>query len=594
MVKLKCGLEIHGELEGKKLFCDCPTIIRQDVPSYTFTRKLRASVGETGAADVAALREAQKKRIFTYEAFDTTCLVEADDEPPHSINKDALKTALTIARLTGAWIPDVVQVMRKIVVDGSNTSGFQRTALVGLNGMLDGISIQSVMLEEDAARITGVDTYRLDRLGIPLIEVATGPDISSAVQARDVAEKIGLLIRSTGMAKRGLGTVRQDINISIEGGERIEIKGAQDLKLVPVLIDNEVSRQVALLDIKRELLSRGVSEVSSVVVDLTGVLVHSQSKVLKSAVLNKGKVLAVKLLGFAGLIGKQTQPGKRLGTEFSERAKVHAGVGGIFHSDELPNYGITEEEVRIIRSELKCGVKDAFVLCADVEFKARGALNEVLKRADECVVGVPREVRNANPDGTSSYMRPVPGAARMYPETDIPVIFISKDLLAVPLPERIEVKAENFVKLGLSRDLAEKVARSPRVILFESLVSELSGLSPSFIVDVIVGAERAIKSQFGVDVSLSDDSLAKVLRAVNSGVLAKESVLVVLKEKDVDVALANNKLLSDVELEKRVKAIISKNPGVPISALTGLTMKELRGKAQGSKIVEFVNKFAKK
>src|SRR3989338_1320255 len=91
---LMMGLEIHQQLEGKKLFCNCPTQIRDDQPHFTIHRKLRASAGESGEIDIAAQQEQSRGRSFAYEGYtDTTCLVEADEEPPHELNKDALYTA---------------------------------------------------------------------------------------------------------------------------------------------------------------------------------------------------------------------------------------------------------------------------------------------------------------------------------------------------------------------------------------------------------------------------------------------------------------------------------------------------------------------
>ncbi|MDP6294354.1 MAG: Glu-tRNA(Gln) amidotransferase subunit GatE, partial [Candidatus Woesearchaeota archaeon] len=251
---MKCGIEIHQELEGKKLFCQCPTQLNDDPPESTFVRKLRAVKGETEEVDVAAAHEQKKDKEFVYEFLeDNACLVEMDEAPPRQLNQEALETSITISRLLNCTIVDAAQVMRKTVVDGSNTSGFQRTSLIGRNGWIevDGkkIGIQTVVLEEDAARI--IDTkdktthYRLDRLGIPLLEIATDPDITSPKQCKAVAEAIGSLLRSV-KVKRGIGTIRQDINVSIPGGARVEIKGAQDLSKVTDLCNNEISRQQGL------------------------------------------------------------------------------------------------------------------------------------------------------------------------------------------------------------------------------------------------------------------------------------------------------------------------------------------------------------
>src|SRR3989344_6727080 len=130
-LSFKCGLEIHQQLSGKKLFCDCPTITNKtEAPDFTIKRTLNITAGESGKKDVAAEFEQEKNKTFVYEAYkDCNCLVELDEEPPHRINQEALQTALEVSLLLNAQIVDEIQVMRKIVIDGSNVSGFQRTAL---------------------------------------------------------------------------------------------------------------------------------------------------------------------------------------------------------------------------------------------------------------------------------------------------------------------------------------------------------------------------------------------------------------------------------------------------------------------------------
>ena len=237
---MKAGLEVHQQLATGKLFCDCPSELSETVRG-SFTRRLRPASGENRAVDAATAFQAARGLLFRYEIAETSCLVEADEEPPHPLNPAALDAALTVALLVDARVVDEIEVMRKIVVDGSNTAGFQRTALIAVDGHLDlrgkRYSIASICLEEDAARkvreSAGELTYRLDRLGIPLIEVATGPEIASGAQAREVAEEIGALVRATRRARRGIGTIREDVNVSTEGGGRIEVKGVQDLWKIP-------------------------------------------------------------------------------------------------------------------------------------------------------------------------------------------------------------------------------------------------------------------------------------------------------------------------------------------------------------------------
>ncbi|PIN74376.1 Glu-tRNA(Gln) amidotransferase GatDE subunit E [Candidatus Woesearchaeota archaeon CG10_big_fil_rev_8_21_14_0_10_45_16] len=593
---LKCGIEIHQQLDGKKLFCDCPTVIRDDQPHFTVQRKLRASAGESGEMDVAALQEQLRDRTFIYEGYkDTTCLVETDSEPPHELNQAALYTALQFCKTIKADISPIVQVMRKTVVDGSNTSGFQRTALVARNGLVETsegkVSIANVSLEEDSCKIISdkaeEKVYRLDRLGVPLIEIGTNPDIKSPEQCQETARKIGMLLRSLPGVKRGLGTIRQDVNVSIKGGTRIEIKGAQDLRQLPLLVELEAKRQFELLRLKKELKWK-LEKLN--IIDISSVFERSDSKIIKNTFEKNGKILALKLKSFAGLLGRELQPGYRLGTEFSGRAKIKAGVGGIFHSDELPKYGITEEDVTAIRRVLKCSGDDGFVLVADEEKKARLALEAVHERAGELFMGVPPEVRKANADGTTSYLRPMPGAARMYPETDVPLIVPEKD---VKIPELLEEKISRYQqKLGLSSDLATFIAKSDQVMLFEELVKRYPKQKAAFIAETLTSTPLEIKRKYGLDSdTLTEENFKDLFKYLEDGKIHKDIVLDVL----IDMVKGTFDLkrydqLGTEDIHAVIKKIIEQNPGAPFGALMGKCMKELAGKASG----EFISAELKK
>ncbi|HSU73213.1 MAG TPA: Glu-tRNA(Gln) amidotransferase subunit GatE [Candidatus Binatia bacterium] len=599
---LKCGLEIHQQLEGSKLFCNCPTMIRDDPAHFTVQRKLRAVAGETGDVDVAAAHEVAKGKLFTYEGFeDTTCLLELDETPPLDVNAHAFTAALQVALLLKAMPVDQVHVMRKTIVDGSNTSAFQRTALVARHGILTTahgtVTIPSVSLEEDACRIiknSPTETiYRLDRLGIPLIEIATGPEIKDPDHCKEVAEALGLLIRSTGRAKRGLGTIRQDVNVSIAGGTRIEIKGAQDLKLLPTLVAYEAVRQKTLIELMGELGKRGAGEIRAVIDNVTHIFAKSASAVIKNAFKDKGVVLGARLPHFAGLIGKEVQPGRRLGTEFSDRAKANAGVGGIFHSDELPQYGITQGEVEALKKALACGPHDGFVLVADAPDKAERALKAVIERAREAGKGVPKEVRKANDDGTTTFLRPMPGAARMYPETDVKPVLVPQLLKSIVLPELIDAKTMRYEQWGIGHDLAELAARSEKAPVFEGLVKKYPGVKPAYLAEVFLTAARTIKRQFNIDIAPTDRDFETLFAALNENKISKESVLDVLKEnKPVSAVLARFSVMSDHELEQALRKIIAENKGMPFNALIGKAMSTLRGKASGQKIAELLKKLA--
>ncbi|MBI2668724.1 Glu-tRNA(Gln) amidotransferase subunit GatE [Candidatus Woesearchaeota archaeon] len=598
---LKCGLEIHQQLEGKKLFCSCPTLLREDEPHFKIKRKLRATAGESGEIDVAALQEQLKGKTFVYEGYhDTTCLVETDSEPPHEVNRDALYTTLQFSAFMKANVSPIVQFMRKTVVDGSNTSGFQRTGLIAQNGIMETdqgkIHITNISLEEDACKIisetANEKTYRLDRLGIPLIEIGTGPDITSPEQCLDVAKKIGLLLRSLPGVKRGLGTIRQDVNVSIAGGTRIEIKGAQELRLLPLFVELEAKRQQELLKIKEELKNKKLNAFS--ISDLTYVLKNSSSSIIRKTLDKNGKILGLKLSGFSGLLGRELMPKYRVGTELAGRAKVKAGVGGIFHSDELPNYGITEQEVRALRKELDCGPEDALVLVADEENKARTALSAVYERLQELFLGVPAEVRKANDDGTTSYMRPMPGAARMYPETDVPLIF--PNAKNVHLPELLEQKIVRFqTQYGLSKDLAEFVVKSEKLFLFEELVQKYPDMKAAYIAETLTSTLLDIKRQYQLDPEkLTDENFKELFRYLSENKIHKGIVLDVLIDMlRGSFSIRHYETLSTEDMHKTLKEIVQKNLGAPFSALMGLAMKQLAGKADGKTISQELQKILK-
>ncbi len=592
---LKAGLEIHQQLDTKeKLFCSCPSAIRDDFPDIVIKRRLRASAGESGSVDVAAAYEQLRDKHFVYQGYnDSVCAVELDEEPIHCLNQEALGICLQAALMLKAKPVDRAIVMRKTVVDGSNTSGFQRTALVARNGSVDLLSgkvgIATVCLEEESAKIversSDYDVYNLSRLGIPLVEAATEPDIRSPEQLREVAEYLGMVLRSTGKVKRGLGTIRQDINVSIKEGARVEIKGAQELKLLSKLVELEALRQANLVEISRELGKRKAA-VPDKIIDITDSFKASDSKLIKAAIGSGSAIKAMKLKQFKGLFGKEIQPGRRLGTEFSDCAKAFGKVSGIIHSDELPKYGIGDREVDMIGRKLGCGSSDAFVLVAAEEEKAVTALKAVVARAKQAMHGVPKEVRKANPDGTTTFLRPMPGSARMYPETDARSAAVITE--GMELPQLITEKAGSYEALGIGKELAHTLIREGAEQFFEQMAEEFSNLNNPFIAEVIVSYAKEMEKR-GLDhTRIADEHLKAVFSALNSGAMAKESVMDAL----ADVAAGNSldletyRTMSDSELEKELRKIVLENTGLHLGALIGKAMEKLRGKAPGQKIVE--------
>lgn len=606
---LKCGIEIHQQLEGKKLFCSCPTLMRDDEPHFQILRSLRASAGESGEIDIAAKQEQQKQKQFLYQGYhDTTCLVETDSEPPHPLNQDALYTVLQFSKLVQSDIISVIQVMRKTVIDGSNTSGFQRTALVAQNGIIHtsqgDIHITGINIEEDACKIIeekkDTKIYRLDRLGIPLIEIGTSPDIKSPEQCLETAKKIGLLLRSLPGVKRGLGTIRQDINVSIIGGTRVEIKGAKELRLLTLYVELEAKRQQELLKLRENLNDSKIKLNPLEIIDLTGLFLKSNAKIIQKTIEKNGKILAIRVDWFSGFIGRELVPNYRVGTELSGRAKIKAGVGGIFHSDELPNYGITAEEVGVIKRKLNCNDKDAFILVADEEKKSTCALNAVYERLQELWLGVPKEVRKANPDGTTSYMRPMPGAARMYPETDIPLV--KPDLKHITIPETLEEKSLRYQQqFQLSKDLAEFVAKSDQMPLFEELLTKYPlqkypTMKPAFIAETLTSTPTELKRKYNADPDLlTEQNFRDLFLYLSQDKIHKDIVLDVLLDMTKNTFnIQKYAKLSTEELHQGIKEIITQNPNAPFSALMGLCIKKFQGKASGQFISEELKRIQEK
>lgn len=462
----KSGLEIHQQLEGKKLFCNCPALNSKKEPDKKVIRRLRAAAGETGDVDIAAKHEMSKDKYFIYVSnSEDTCLIEYDEQPPNPINQDLLDVALEISLLLNAGIVNEIQVMRKTVVDGSNTSGFQRTALVATNGYIETskgkIRIPTICLEEEAAQkikeTKEYVKYKLDRLGIGLIEIATEPDIKTAEHAKEAASILGMILRSTGKVKRGLGTIRQDVNISIKGHPRVEIKGFQDLRSIPKTIDKEINRQLK----------------------------------------DKNKDI-----------------------------KPH--------------------------------------------------------------------VRKVEPDFSTTFLRPMPGAARMYPETDVKPVKITKERIEkikIQLPELLSDKIDKFKKkYNIKEDLAKELVHNNG---FETFVKKYSKIKSIQIANILINTPKEIKKRLNLDPEkLSIDDYDEILSYLNLGKINNEAVIDLLakKIKGEKIQLKEFESVSDKDLEKEIKEIIKAKPGLNIGAYMGLVMNKHRGKVEGKKVMEILKK----
>lgn len=623
-IGLKVGLEIHQQLNtAQKLFCSCkPGLFKED-PEITFLRRLRPTQSELGQVDPAAYFEFQKGVKILYEANrETSCLVEMDEEPPHALNMEAVEIVTTAALMMNAKPVSEVHVMRKTVIDGSNTTGFQRTCAIALNGEIKvgnkKVPIQHVSLEEDAARKTGeaesnTIKYRIDRLGIPLIEVATGPTIRSPKEAEEVALAIGRIVRATGKVIRGLGSIRQDINISLPNGALIEIKGLQELELVSLVVEYEVQRQLSLIKIMEELNKKRASEelLKDHFLSVKEVFAKTKCKVVQKALDRNLEVLAVCLPKFNGMLRWELGPGLRLGTEMADRARFWGKVGGIFHTDELPAYGITTEEIHSLRKTVQAKEEDAVVFVADKFENAEDALRSVVERAREALRGVPQETRAPNADGTTRYMRPRPGAARMYPETDIPPVEIKNEHVTEirsHLPELPESKLDRLHKdYKLNEKLAKQVLNSEYGELFEIIVKE-SKVMPTTVAVFMTETLKSLRRDGIALDKISDDQIRETFRLVGEGKISKEAITEIVswisKEENKTVQDAIKELgmqsISIDELGKVVTKVVEDNKHLvetrgedSFGALMGIAMKTLRGKADAALVSKILKEKVK-
>jgi len=510
-----CGLEIHQQLATGKLHSRMPSELFDygidEVPDDwpRSSRRLRASEGESGQIDVAARFEQRRNRSFVYVQPPNAGLIEMDEAPPLEHDSDAVDLVLTMAAMMDAKPVSALQAMRKTVVDGSNTSGFQRTTLIATDGSVGTpsgeVGVDVICLEEDSAR--KLDTrpsssgetvfYTLDRLGMPLVEIATAPDVQTPDHAKETALALGTLLRDTRRVRRGLGSIRQDLNVSIACGDRVEIKGCQDLDWIPRIIRLEMARQLHMYRLANELrgdanlpplppdrsddeipvenrvAAAASSRLPLEVHDLSNCFVDCESEMVRDSLSSGSVVQGTALPGFADKIGSK-QPDAdgaelpRLGRELASAARL-AGVAGIFHSDELPAYGISKIEVEGVRQALSLAEEDAFVLCVAPPWQSKLALEAVVERARGAYHRIPQEVRNVvirkgqPADGTTTALRPLPGGARMYPETDIPLREVSLehwDEIRDDLPLSTEQRRERLQELDLSENQMEAILGS--------------------------------------------------------------------------------------------------------------------------------------
>jgi glutamyl-tRNA(Gln) amidotransferase subunit E len=609
-IGLKVGLEIHQQLDAKKkLFCNCKSV-EDDEYTNKFSRNLRATKSELGKIDPAALFENTKAKTIVYYANpNSSCLVEKDEEPPHDLNDDAKNTALLIGSALNSKIFSEIHVMRKTVVDGSNTSGFQRTMLIAQGGHIEvegkKVGVQSICLEEDAAKIIKDEDdkrfFSLERLGVPLVEIALEPVTDSVESIRKIALTLGRLLRVTKKVARGIGTIRQDVNVSITGGGVIEVKGVQQLDQLEKIIEFEAKRQYGL-----KIISERIKAVSNVDVDknndvfvITDLLKDCNSKIIKNSLQNENEVKVIRIKKLAGLIGFEPYTGIRLGKEVGQLVRFF-GIGGIFHSDELPNYGILDSDIQKVRTFLELNQDDAFLIIAGKTPSVDFAIESIINRINDAKNGPPAETRAATQTGETIFLRPRPGASRMYPETDIPTIKITKEELElaqskIPKPwDESLLEIQN--KYKINAQLSEQIFDSEYFDLFEKICHGGEN-SPNFVASVLCSTIINLQRN-GLDSKLlTHDEISITFELLQSKKITKESIEIIFQQimsgkatTALDaVEKASITQLSQDELERILDKIIEQNydeikkDGMhSTSSIMGMVMKQVRGRTSGS------------
>ena len=622
-VGLKVGLEIHQQLAtNRKLFCNCKPIESEEY-YIKFQRKLRAVKSELGEYDPAALFEKSKSKTIMYYANpDSSCLVEQDEEPPHNLDKDAKDLVLVIASSLDSKIFSEVYPMRKTVIDGSNTSGFQRTMLFSQGGQIDvdgdKIGVQSICLEEDSAKLLGdkgnIRKYSLDRLGIPLIEIALEPVEVDSKKIKKIALSLGRLLRSTKKVTRGIGSIRQDVNISVkDGGGVVEVKGVQQLDQLEKIVEFEAKRQHGLVKIAEKLKNldfKGISKDVDIF-DITKDWSSCKSEIIQKALKDNSIIKAIKIENFSGMFGYSPYEGIRLGKEIGQLVKFY-GIGGIFHSDELPNYGINNEDISIVRKILKSKKNDAFLIIAAPSSKIDFAIDSIINRLVEAKKGVPAETRLATQTGETVFLRPRPGASRMYPETDIPPILITKDELENAEKNIPKSWNESLLELqkkhDLNSQLSEQIFDSRYAELFEKIV-ERTKVNPTFVASILCSSITKLERS-GLDSKLlKNEEIVKSFQLLDAEKIAKESIEMIFenimdaKSQTIEEAIKNVSIetVNESDLEKIIEEIVEKNQEIvknqkerSVGPLMGIAMKELRGKASGEMINKLLLKNIKK
>ena len=611
-IGLKVGLEIHQQLDThKKLFCKCRPV-ESDEYTEKFSRSLRTAKSELGELDPAALFEkAKSKKINYYANSQSSCLVEKDDEPPHELDHDAKKISLLISSMLESKIFSEIHVMRKTVIDGSNTSGFQRTMLVSQGGNLKvngkNVGVQAVCLEEDAAKLLKDEqnerNYSLDRLGIPLVEIALEPVSTKPSEVKEIALTLGRLLRATRMVKRGIGSIRQDVNISVMNSGVVEVKGVQQLDQLEKIIGYEAKRQHGLILIAEKLKKLSMTISNEDVFDITEVFKDCESKIIQNALKSKAKIKAIRVRNFLGMFSFEPYSGIRLGKEIGQIVRFF-GIGGVFHSDELPNYGINDSDVDRVKKHLELADGDGFLIIAGEDSKLDYAIDSIIKRIQDAANGVPAETRAVTQEGETVFLRPRPGASRMYPETDIPSISVIPEEVKLARDTADATKswdesiAEIQQKYSLNSQLSEQIFDSVYMELFEKICENKKN-SPNFVASILCSSITNLERK-GFDCTLlKPEHIIESFELLASGKIPKESLEIIFenimsgKSENVAIAMQNTDVssMNEDELNGILDEIIQNNTELvkklgenAVTTLMGIAMKQVRGKVSGQTV----------
>lgn len=614
-VGFKSGLEIHQQLlTDKKLFCRCPAGKYSDKYNAEILRHMRPTLSELGEYDGTALMEFKTKKEIVYRIHrDTICTYEMDDTPPFQINEDALDIALSIGMLYNCKIVDEIHIARKQYLDGSIPTGFQRTSIFALDGKIPyknrEINIVQLSIEEDACRevsdIGHQRVYLTDRLGMPLIETVTAPEMRTPNEVAEVAQICRRLVRSTGKVRTGIGAARQDVNVSVEGGTRVEIKGVPKITNIPLLTYNEAMRQWNLLRLRDELHRRGItpSSFEAKVENVTKLLKKTYYLPIQNAVHQGMEVNCVVLRGFKDLLQWRTQTDTYFSREISDRIRVIACLTTIPNMINSDGRGETlgSAEWQKLKKASGAGDNDTMVIVWGNQKDVETASKEIIIRAREAAVGIPSETRQALRDGTNGFERILPGPDRMYPDTDLPPKRITEERLAglkKNLPEQIWLRESYYTQLNVPKDLIQPLSVSPFAPLFKKAVTGWN-LDPVLTSVVLIQFPKRIKRK-GLDTSVfCPDVMEKILMLYKDGRLVKDGILPLM----LDIAAAGTfdesmvrSVSSLYDMERNFYASLDRISKTKLrskknfrTVLMSALMQSLRGRANGSDLLKMID-----